>query len=149
MRILPAKSKKGVTLVESVIAVVVLAIFAIGLIAAMSASGAKIMQLSRKNKDYAKATQQMDTVIAAVSNGLNEGLPLDNNSAGADGYTAVSNHSSWGLSSSVELKARIVLTSGTAVNAEKTNIRGWYLKLTCGKATVTGFVSNTQGVFDR
>ena len=67
--LLPKKSKKGITLVETVIAVVVLAILAIGVLSLMSAGGRNILLMSKEASDRAAAAQQLDLVIAAISNG--------------------------------------------------------------------------------
>ena len=67
--LLPKKSKRGVTLVECVIAVVLLGLLAVGVLNLLTAGGTKIAQLSKESADQAAATQKLDLAISAISNG--------------------------------------------------------------------------------
>lgn len=151
----PKKSKRGVTLVESVIAVVVLGIFATGILTLLTSGGTKILETSQESAAYAQATQKLDFVIAAISNGSDEYVEYD---AGADGASPKVK----GLKQDALSAKEITLIStygtkedgtvGTAEGADLydqiTTIRGWYLSLTYEGQTVTGFAANAEGVFD-
>lgn len=138
------KSKKGVTLVESVFAVVILGILTIGILSLLGTGGAKIVQISHESNAHSEAVQKLDLVISAISNGstnyiINEppvSLNVDKLMNTLDFDPSV-----------VELNADIVLYEEGA--ATITNCRGWYLTLTCNGATVKGFASNSEGVFDK
>lgn len=140
-KFLPKKSKKGITLVESVIAVVVLGIFSIGILTLLTSGGTKIMQISHESGAYAEATQKLDQVIASISNGSTEYIVKTDNgtetiySLNADKLNEV------GASATISLY-------DTTKTATVTNVRGWYLELTHNGATVKGFASNSEGVFD-
>ena len=167
--LLPKKSKKGITLVETVIAVVVLAILAIGVLSLMSAGGRKILLLSNEASDQAAAVQQMDLIVAAISNGDNGAtatyivkkttdeveycyLKLDELLDTLDiDETKVT------LTASIELyddeTAKFTDVDGNRYYSV-TDIRGWYLVLTYKDVSVKGvtveaFVSNSEGVFDK
>ena len=137
------KSKKGVTLVESVFAVIILGILTIGILSLLGTGGAKIVQISHESNAHSEAVQKLDLVISAISNGsttyiINEtevSLDVDELMNTLD------------FDSSVTLNAEIVLYEEGA--ATITNCRGWYLTLTCNGATVKGFASNSEGVFDK
>ena len=138
------KSKRGITLVESVFAVVILSILTIGIISLLTAGGVKIHQLSNESNAYAQATSKLDLVISAISNG---------SATYIDTETTVELKvdklkSAIGLNEDVELTAVMDLyQSGEA--ATVLNCRGWYLTLTYKGATVKGFASNSEGVFDK
>ena len=55
MKFLPKKSKKGITLVESVFAVVILAMLTIGILSLLTAGGAKIAKISQESNVYSQA----------------------------------------------------------------------------------------------
>jgi len=149
MKLLPQNSKKGITLVESVIAVVVLAIFATGVISLLTASGAKILQTSGESAAYAEATQQLDLAISAISNGSSDYLKTTADAAGDQVLSLDTDalKTALVLDSGVTLTATIELYDDS-VSATATNVRGWYLTLTYSGISVSGFASNTQGVFD-
>ena len=63
------KSKKGVTLVESVFAVVILGLISIGIISMLSTGSTKIFELSNESNAHAQAVQKLDLAISAISNG--------------------------------------------------------------------------------
>jgi len=66
MNFLPKHSKKGITLVESVIAVVCLAILTIGIISLLSTGSAKIIKTGHTSAAASEATQKMDLLISAI-----------------------------------------------------------------------------------
>lgn len=141
MRFLPKKSKKGVTLVESVFAVVILGIFAVGILTLLTSGGTKIQQISHEASAYTEATQKMDIVISSVSSGaflLDEGTALDCDAI----------ESAFGLDAG-SLDASIELYLDADAELSINDVRGWYLKLTYNGATVSGFASNSGGVFDK
>lgn len=170
-KLLPRRSKQGVTLVESVIAVVVLGMFATGVLSLLTTGGAKILEISGESAAYAAATQELDLIIAAISNGAvyveedeTDGS-LSLNTAGLAsalgcndtdiGYTASSADSftidGWTISAEydgMKLTAKADLYDSTEP-AEADNIRGWYLTLENGGEKVTGFAGNNKGVFDQ
>lgn len=148
-KLLPRRSKQGVTLVESVIAVVVLGMFATGVLSLLTTGGAKIMEISGESAAYAEATQKLDLVISAISNGSDE----------AAGYIVVDNATGEVRLDIQNLKRALDLDDVTIVpvtslydnsaGATESNVRGWYLTLTYGGETVTGFAGNNEGVFDK
>ena len=177
--LLPKKSKKGITLVETVIAVVVLAILTTGILSLMTAGGRKILLMSKEASDQAAAAQQLDLVIAAISNGdsrtegnnpyilkdtsdkvnyccLNINALFSALGLEKDKVTLVATidlydeNDTRTISKSVKVGEENVTMTLRPVN----NVRGWYLELTYKDATakgvtVKGFVSNSEGVFDQ
>ena len=139
------KSKKGVTLVESVFAVVILGLISIGIISMLSTGSTKIFELSNESNAHAQAVQKLDLAISAISNGStsyitsNPTVSLDIQELKKTIFPDDHNK--------IELSAEIVLYE--AGEATVANCRGWYLTLTYHGATVKGFVSNSEGVFDR
>ena len=149
MRLLPNNSKKGVTLVESVFAVVVLGIFAIGILTLLTSGGTKIQQISHEASAYTEATQKMDMTLSAISNGSSEYIE----EITSGGVTTVTLNLSdlqaaLGFNTlEVTITAIPELYDNTTA-ATPSNMRGWYLELTYNGATVKGFASNSGGVFD-
>ena len=137
------KSKKGVTLVESVFAVVILGILTIGILSLLGTGGAKIVQISHESNAHSEAVQKLDLVISTISNGSATYI-IKEPEVSLD-VDALMN--ALAFDSSVTLNAEIVLYEEGA--ATITNCRGWYLTLTCNGATVKGFASNSEGVFDK
>lgn len=155
MRILPVKSKKGITLVETVLAVVVLGILATGILTLLTAGSSKIAQTSREAAAHAEATRQMDLILSAVSNG-GDYLVVGTDPSLEEGQQSLALDAD-ALKTALGLDAETTLTitstalydaSMTGPGAVVSNVRGWYLELTYQGETVTGFASNTQGVFD-
>ena len=144
-KLLPKKSKKGITLVESVVAVVLLAMFAIGVLTLLTSGGVKIQEISKDAAAYAEATQKLDLAISAISNG----------STGTTPYIVVD--ATTGKCDLVESQLITTLSLGSDVTLNATpeaypsdpsSVRGWYLELTYNGVTVKGFASNSEGVFD-
>lgn len=150
-KLLPRRSKQGVTLVESVIAVVVLGMFATGVLSLLTTGGAKIMEISGESAAYAEATQKLDLVISAISNGSDEaaGYIVVNNTTGEVSLDIVNLKTALDLDlDDVTIVADTSLYDSSA-GATESNVRGWYLTLTYGGETVTGFAGNNEGVFDK
>lgn len=133
------RSKKGVTLVESVFAVVILGIFATGIISLLTAGGVKIFEISSQSNAYSQAAQKMDFLIASISNG--NYINTDEN----DLISLNSTDIATALGVTVD-DVKVVTFNRDATTQD--NVRGWYLTLTYDGATVTGFASNTNGRFD-
>ena len=166
--LLPKKSKKGITLVETVIAVVVLAILTTGILSLMTAGWRKILLMSKEASDRAAAAQQLDLVIAAVSNGsdqyIKKGPNITDNTVENCYLDLTGLKEAVGLSNNATLRVKFALYNGEIKDAlndkgeyisyPTKDIRGWYLELTYKDAsakgvTVEGFVSNSEGVFDQ
>lgn len=176
--LLPKKSKKGITLVETVIAVVVLAILTTGILSLMTAGGRKILLLSNEASDQAAAVQQLDLVIAAISNGdrrtevnpyivkgttnevnyccLNMDVLIDSLNLDSSKVQLTATIDFYDTSDKRSMTKIITIdeTSVTMTLYPVNNVRGWYLELTYKDAsakgvTVEAFVSNSEGVFDK
>jgi len=149
MKLFPKNSKKGVTLVESVFAVVILGIFAIGILTLLTSGGTKIQQISHEASAYTEATQKLDMAMSAISNGSTNYII----EAEASGVTTVTLdvtglQTALGFDASeVAITQEIELYDASG-SATPSNVRGWYLTLTYNGATVKGFASNSGGVFD-
>lgn len=156
----PAKSKRGVTLVEVVFAVVILGLFATGILGLLIAGNAKINESYAESNKYVQASAQLDLVLAAISNGSDKYIIKDLNAEPATCKLDVAM-----LKQELGLTADTVLTAETSLynNLDSQNhnplyasdtvqelykIRGWYITLTYQGATVKGFASNSEGVFD-
>lgn len=152
MRILPVKSKKGITLVETVLAVVVLGIFATGILTLLTAGSSKIAQTSREAAAHAEATRQMDLILSAISNGGSY-LVVGTDPSLEEGQQSLTlDPDAMKTTLGLDAGTTIAITSTALYDASQgeivSNVRGWYLELTYQGETVTGFASNTQGVFD-
>lgn len=185
--LLPKKSKRGVTLVECVIAVVLLGLLAVGVLNLLTAGGTKIARLSKEAADQAAATQKLDLAISAISNGSDVSKqpndyikkPIKTISGEEVTYCYLDIavlKSALGLGDNVAITAKFSLYDGSIVETTDNNgnlimetladgtqiplsqplleIRGWYLTLTYkgqskNSITVTGFASNSEGVFDK
>lgn len=149
MKALMKNSKMGVTLVESVLAVVLLGFAVTGILTMLLASGTKIFQISGESSDYAEATLRMDQVIAAVSNGFESNQTVAEqlySSAAPQGLAVETLNDFLGYDDDVD-SGIYSLTARAEVYGDGL-IKGWYLTLKYDTATVTGYASNTKGVFD-
>lgn len=148
IKLFEKKSKRGITLVESAIAVVLLGFVATGVLTMLTASGTKIFQLSDKSAAYAEATQQMDLVISVLSNSK----PDSNHPyilQGTGNVDTVELKSALGLDGSTRLVVSpSVYPEGEGKALTSTLIRGWYLTLEYQNVTVKAFASNSKGEFD-
>ena len=144
MKLFPKKSKKGITLVESVLAVVILATLAIGTISLLTAGGVKIHEISSESGAYSEAVQKMDLVISSISNGSSEFVKTRTENEIEVVYLDVE---------AIKTKLGVQVTAvhelyDSSEPARAINLRGWYLTLTHNGATVTAFAANSEGVFD-
>ena len=149
MKLFPKNSKKGVTLVESVFAVVILGIFAIGILTLLTSGGTKIQQISKEASAYTEATQKLDMAMSAISNGSSNYI-VETEAAGVTTVTLDVSGLQTALgfdTTAVTITQEIELYDAAAA-ATPSNVRGWYLTLTYKGATVKGFASNSGGVFD-
>ena len=149
-KLLPKKSKKGITLVESVVAVVLLAMFAIGVLTLLTSGGVKIQEISKDAAAYAEATQKLDLAISAISNGSSDtGYISKTDVSGVTTCSLdVSNlKSALGLGDDVQISPTVSRYDESEGETPE-NVRGWYLELTYKGVTVKGFASNSEGVFD-
>lgn len=151
IKVFMKRSKKGITLVESVIAVVLLAFAASGILTLLLSSGTKILQISADSSAYSEATQRMDYIISAISNGcnphydtgdLNVAQLLEDLSHELDGISASDIEARTEFFENVDEFPKI---EGDVIG---NYIHGWYLKLTYDGVTVEGFAANSEGVFD-
>lgn len=158
------KSKKGITLVESVFAVVILATLTIGVISLLTAGGVKIFEISSEADAYSQAVQKLDMVISAISNGSDDYITTDPVvSLDVDALKTT-----LGIKAEELDKGIVIAIAATPelynndAEATVSNFRGWYITVTMtyadpqnqdnggiGTVTVKGFVSNSGGVFDR
>lgn len=151
-KLLPRRSKQGVTLVESVIAVVVLGMFATGVLSLLTTGGAKIMEISGESANYAEATQKLDLVISAISNGAIVVVENEDDgtlSLNTDGLTSALGYDVTPVDIGFTASHDGMKLTATASRHSDGSIRGWYLTLEYGGETVTGFAGNNEGVFDK
>ena len=134
-KFLPKKSKRGITLVESVVAVVVLGILVTGILTLLTTGGIKIQEISGESATYAKACQKMDLVISALSNG-------------SDTYITDDTLNVTALTNCLSFDDDVVITAEPD-KYDSGKVRGWYLELKYQDVTVQGFASNSEGVFDQ
>lgn len=146
-RLLPKKSKKGITLVEAMIAVVVLGIFATGILNLLTAGSSKILNISHESAAYSEANQKMDQAVSMISNGSSNLFILTTDPS-TNVTTCVLNESYLEGQIGADVTAVVVLHDDDLGNTSQ-NIRGWYLSLTYNGATVKAFASHTEGVFDQ
>ena len=167
-RVFMRKSKQGITLVESVIAVVVLGIFAAGVLSMLSSSGSKIFRIRGESTAYAEATQQLDLAISAISNGSDSFLDKLTDPASGGAAGGATEETTPAIATKCRLKlSGLPLKEGASISAKValydssalvpcdgvtyhdiSNVRGWYITITYKGASVSGFASNTEGVFD-
>lgn len=159
-KFLQKKSKKGITLVESVIAVVLLGFAATGILTMLTVSGTKIFQLGSNSAAYADATQVLDMAISAISNAPSDSSdfidPTNGNLKDDDLKSMLKELLKDNGNEDLRFN-KLTITSTKNLYAEPQNgesqgprhIRGWYLTVTYKGATVTGFASNTEGAFDK
>ena len=155
MKLMQKKNKKGITLVESVIAVVLLGFAATGILTMLIAGGTKIFQIGDDSSAYAEATQRLDRAISAISNSReladDDNIPLSEKEYGlalSSLNSLLDYDASEGNADEYSLTATPALYDESE-GVKDSNIRGWYLTLTYQGVTVKGFASNSKGDFDR
>ena len=141
------KSKKGVTLVEAMFAVVILGILTVGIVSMLTVGGQKIYQISHESIAHNQAVKRLDMVISAISNGSNEYI-LTESETEVVSLDAVKLLTTLKISDNTTLIADPAVYDETSPDYSKNNFRGWYLELTYNGKTVTGFASNSEGDFD-
>ena len=143
------KNKKGVTLVEAVFAVVILAILVVGIITLLTAGGTKILQISREANVNSEVTRKVDYLISAVSNGSAEYVTFTEGVEGAEGTCVLNTGkicSDFGITAD---KLTVTTVYHVAANGNLiSNVRGWYVTINYPDAPVSCFLSNSEGVFD-
>ena len=144
MRIFKLKSKKGITLVESVFAVVILAILTTGILSLLTAGGVEIEKMSQQSNAYSQASQKLDLVIAAVSNGYGQAVLNDEGIYTLDLSAAGDEEDE----SAGTIDLDDVTVVATPELHDDNSLRGWYLEVTYMGITLEGFASDTEGVFD-
>lgn len=143
------KSKKGITLVESVFAVVILATLTIGVISLLTAGGVKIFEISSEADAYSQAVQKLDLVMSAVSNGSSDYIVKTEIAGSADVVSLDVDVLKATLDIEDVTVTAVAKLYDTSLPATESNLRGWYITVSYKGATVKGFVSNSGGVFDR
>ena len=143
MKIFKVKSKKGITLVETVFAVVILAMLAIGIIPLLTAGGVKISEISQESNVHSQASQKLDLVIAAVSNGYGTVVM---ESEGVYTLDLTADDEEGEATTAIDLDG-VTVVATPEVHDDNT-LRGWYIELTYNGVKLHGFASATEGVFD-
>lgn len=148
MKLLQKKSKKGITLVESVFAVALLGFAVTGVLTMLLSSGTKIFQIGGESSDYAEATKRMDRIVAAISNYSPD---FFDTTTGDLIKTKLDDELGYGnehgeVDTVYNLDSEISYFAGA--EEVPANIRGWYLTIKYQTATVTAFASNSKGAFD-
>lgn len=140
---LPSNNKRGVTLVEVVIGVFVLSIFALGILSLLIYNNQAVSDSAKDKSAYSAAMQKLDTVIAAVSNGPDSGYLL------LDADDNVTGLKLDALCTLADLDAGSITVSSTDMY-DTNHIRGWYIELKYSdELTVKGYAANTKGKFDK
>ena len=141
MKLFQKKSKQGITLVESVLAVLLLGFAASGILTLLLSGGTRILKIGNQSSDYSEATRQLDLVISAVSNGY-----------GVDSETGLLDVDALKDSFGDDFDDTEITSTVSLYDAGEApttaNIRGWYLELEYGVAVVSGFAADSKGVFD-
>ena len=135
-KLFPKHSKQGVTLVEIVFGVVVLGIITIGIITALATGATTIEKKAAESSAHAEAVQKMDAAIAYLSNGTFSTTDVARTDVAA--FIGVPKDDF------------IMNASASYTNAQNDAVvPGWQLSLKYKGQTVTGYASNTKGVFDQ
>lgn len=141
---LPRNNKKGITLVEVVIGVFVLSIFAVGILSLLVYNNNAVSESAREKVATSTAAQKLDTVIAAISNGPDSGFFTTDDDDNVTGLDLDA------LCTLVDLPVDPNSISVTPDMYDSSNIRGWYITLKYSdEVSVKGYVANTQGAFDK
>ena len=145
---LPRHNKKGITLVEVIVGVFVLSIFAVGILSLLVYNNQAVSDSVIDKTNYSTATQKLDMIIAAVSNG--DELFVTYEGEGDNKYAV-------GLEKEELADLVGVLPENVGVTEDRVDknnpnstIRGWYIELKFSEElTVKGYAANTQGAFDK
>lgn len=147
MKKLPRNNKRGVTLVEVVIGVFVLSIFALGILSLLIYNNQAVADSARDKADYSAAMQKLDTVIAAISHGPDSGFV---NYTGEGREKRATGLAEDKLEELIGVADEQLETSPDYYGgAGSSTIRGWYITLDYSEElTVKGYAANTLGAFD-
>ena len=142
---LPRNNKRGITLVEVIVGVFVLSIFAVGILSLLIYNNQAVSDSTREKAATSAAAQKLDTVIAAVSNGPDSGfLTLDANG----NVTGLAPDNLNALCALVGLENGSIKVDSVD-QYDSSHIRGWYITLEYSdEVSVKGYVANTQGALD-
>ena len=137
-------NKKGVTLVESVLALAILALVAVALLSLFTTGSTAVSAESNRAAAYATAVQKMDFLMAAVSDcGASCADPISGELSVAQLKAALPQ----GSLHNTEITAKVSLYD-TSLPSRLENVRGWYLTLTYQGVMLDGFTSYTREVFE-
>ena len=136
------------------------AIFTIGIVTLLTAGGINIISISKESSVYSETAQKMDMLIAAMSYSSEDYVVYTEN----DGIITCT------LKPQTEIATQLGVDSVSyevdryvGESNELNNVRGWYLTISKNYAnpnpeadaadkiltvTVSGFASNSKGVFD-
>ena len=125
-------------------AVVILAILTTGILSLLTAGGVEIEKMSQQSDAYSQASQKLDLVIAAVSNGYGQAVLNDEGNYTLDLSAAGDEEDE----SAGTIDLDDVTVVATPELHDDNSLRGWYLEVTYMGITLEGFASDTEGVFD-
>ena len=137
MRYSLRNNKKGITLVESVLALAILVLIAVAVFSLFTAANSFIAGSGGETAAYAESVQKMDFLIAAVSDsGALCSDPITGELSVKQVKEALSDTGLY----DAEISARVSLYD-PSLPQQPENIRGWYLTLTYQGMTLQGFAS--------
>ena len=152
---LPRNNKKGITLVEVVVGVFVLSIFAVGILSLLIYNNRAVSDSAVQKADYSTAVQKLDTIIAAISYGPDSGFVEYTGEGKEKKATGIDKEA---LASLIGVsKDDIDISENHYLETDPTSsIRGWYITLTykvvrgeeTSETVVKGYAANTIGAFD-
>lgn len=144
---LPYNNKKGITLVEVIVGVFVLSIFAVGILSLLIYNNQAVSDSAIDKRNYSAASQKLDIILAAVSNSLAPATAeFDPNISylkeGSDGSIEIDE---------IQFRTDFDLDDCTLLFEEDGDpLRGWYVTLTYLETVeIKGYASFAQGAFDK
>ena len=163
---LPRHNKKGITLVEVIVGVFVLSIFALGILSLLIYNNQAVSDSAVEKVDYSAAVQKLDMIIAAVAN---TELPKDDAPQAEKDACFLKKNGSGDITLDHAKLGEVLSLDSTIWNIEPKRdpsdttkpLRGWYITLTYtvkrtehGTETpystvVKGYASFSQGAFDK
>ena len=145
---LPSNNKRGITLVEVIVGVFVLSIFAVGILSLLIYNNQAVADSARDKVDYSSATQKLDMILAAVSNGDEAFVTY----AGEGDNKYATGLEKEELADLIGILPENIGVREDRVDKNNPNstIRGWYIELEFSEdLTVKGYAANTLGAFDK
>ena len=152
---LPRNNKRGITLVEVMVGVLVLSLFALGILSLLIYNNQAVSDSAIKKADNSAAIQKLDTIIAAVSYGDDSGFVIYDGEGKEKKATGLDDQK---LAQLIGVaREDLNISADRYDNANPSSlIRGWYItlyyKVTRGEETVEtvvkGYAANTKGAFD-